>query len=57
VSFRLLKLQLRMSVDLEQADQERNLYILSVLKWLTRSLYILFVCVHKWYVFMIGVKY
>jgi hypothetical protein len=38
---------LRRSVELEQADQERNLYILSFLKWLTRRLYIFFVCIYK----------
>jgi hypothetical protein len=46
---------LRRSIELEQANRERILYILSVLKWLTRSLYILFLCIHKRYVCLIGV--
>jgi hypothetical protein len=44
---------LRRSNELEQADRERILYILSVLEWLTRSLNILFACVQKWYVCLI----
>ena len=53
MSFRLSELQFERSVELEQADRERILYTLSVLKWLTRSLYILFVCIHKRYVCLI----
>jgi hypothetical protein len=48
---------LRRSVELEQADRERTLYILSILKRLTRRLYILLVCIHKRYVCLIGVFY